>query len=128
MPRHKRLTLAAEQSESLHTVSNCHEQPGQYEGREQHQREAGPNENHAENQDSTQPEPNLPPAEPKQSRHRQLIALLHRPEGATLSDMTTATGWQAHSVRGVMSGVIKKKLGLDIVSEKLNGGRIYRII
>jgi hypothetical protein len=42
--------------------------------------------------------------------------------------MTTATGWQAHSVRGVMSGVIKKKLGLDIVSEKLNGGRIYRII
>ncbi len=41
--------------------------------------------------------------------------------------MTAATGWQAHSVRGAMSGAIKKKLGLTILSEKSEGRRIYRI-
>ncbi len=41
--------------------------------------------------------------------------------------MTAATGWQAHSVRGAMSGALKKKLGLIIASEKTEAGRVYRI-
>ncbi len=56
-----------------------------------------------------------------------LVALLERPEGASVEAMTAATGWQAHSVRGAMSGAIKKKLGLTILSEKSEGRRIYRI-
>jgi hypothetical protein len=56
-----------------------------------------------------------------------LIALLSRPEGASLAQMQDATGWQAHSLRGAMSGSIKKKLGLTVVSEMSEVGRIYRI-
>jgi hypothetical protein len=56
-----------------------------------------------------------------------LILLLRRPEGAQIAELMTATGWQAHSVRGAISGALKKKLGLTVVSEKTEGGRIYRI-
>lgn len=57
-----------------------------------------------------------------------LVALLLRPEGATLEAMQAATGWQAHSVRGAIAGSIKKKLGFDVASEKAEGGRVYRIM
>lgn len=56
-----------------------------------------------------------------------VIALLRRPEGAGLVELQTATGWQAHSVRGAIAGAIKKKHGLTVTSEKTDGGRIYRI-
>ena len=56
-----------------------------------------------------------------------LLALLRREGGATLADMTSATGWQAHSVRGALAGTIKKKLGLELTSAKLDGVRTYRI-
>ena len=56
-----------------------------------------------------------------------LVALLKRPEGATLEAMRAATGWQAHSVRGAMSGSLKKGFGFAISSEKTDAGRIYRI-
>ena len=56
-----------------------------------------------------------------------LIALLRRPEGATLAEMMAATGWQAHTVRGAMAGALTKKLGLRIVSEKTDGTRVWRI-
>ena len=56
-----------------------------------------------------------------------VIALLRRPDGARIDDLTAATGWQAHSVRGAMSGAIKKKLGFEISSEKAEGVRTYRI-
>jgi hypothetical protein len=56
-----------------------------------------------------------------------LLTLLRRHEGARLDEMMTATGWQAHSVRGALSGAIKKKLGLAVVSEKTDAGRVYRI-
>ncbi len=56
-----------------------------------------------------------------------LVALLLRPQGATLAAMQDATGWQAHSVRGALSGTIKKKLGLEVASEKTDAGRVYRI-
>ena len=62
------------------------------------------------------------------SKQDQMIGLLRRPEGASVEEMAKATGWQSHSVRGVMSGALKKKLGLVIASEKVAGrGRIYRI-
>ena len=58
-----------------------------------------------------------------------LIEMLRRPEGATIAQMTAKTGWQAHSVRGAISGSLKKKLGLKVVSEKADDGpRRYRII
>lgn len=56
-----------------------------------------------------------------------LIALLNTPEGVSLEAMMAATGWQAHSVRGALSGTLKKKRGLHIISEKTEAGRIYRI-
>ena len=56
-----------------------------------------------------------------------LVALLLRPEGATLEAMQAATGWQAHSVRGAIAGQIRKKLGLTVATEKVEGLTIYRI-
>jgi hypothetical protein len=62
------------------------------------------------------------------TKQGKLIELLRRPGGASLSEMQKATGWQAHSVRGVMSGTLKKKLGLVILAEKAESGeRRYRI-
>jgi hypothetical protein len=55
-----------------------------------------------------------------------LIGLLRRKGGASIADLMAATGWQAHSVRGAMS-TAKKKQSLEIVSEKTDAGRIYRI-
>lgn len=57
-----------------------------------------------------------------------LIAALRRPQGAAIAELMQATGWQAHSVRGAISGNLKKKLKLEVVSEVLEGrGRVYRI-
>ena len=57
-----------------------------------------------------------------------MIAALRRPEGATIPELMGATGWQAHSVRGAISGNLKKKLKLEVVSDVVNGrGRVYRI-
>ena len=54
--------------------------------------------------------------------------MLRRPEGATIPQLCTATGWQAHTVRGTFAGALKKKLGLTLVSEKVKGeDRVYRI-
>ena len=56
-----------------------------------------------------------------------LLALLHRPDGVSLAAMCAATGWQTHSVRGALSGHIKRKLGLNVTSAKVDGTRLYRI-
>ena len=56
-----------------------------------------------------------------------VIALMREPEGATLDQLMAATGWQAHSVRGVISGAIRKKLGLTVISERTGEIRTYRI-
>jgi hypothetical protein len=56
-----------------------------------------------------------------------VVGLMRRPEGATVSQMSTATNWQAHSVRGALAGSLKKKHGLSISSEVGEGGRVYRI-
>jgi hypothetical protein len=62
------------------------------------------------------------------SKQAQLIAMLKRSEGATIDEIVAAFGWQAHTVRGAIAGALKKKLGLDVTSEKVDGrGRVYRI-
>lgn len=66
-----------------------------------------------------------PPA--KATKSDMLIALLSRPNGATIATMMAATGWQAHSVRGFLAGTVKKQLGKPVSSEKTETGRVYRI-
>jgi hypothetical protein len=56
-----------------------------------------------------------------------IIELLRREAGATLPELVAASGWQAHSVRGFLSGTLKKKHGLTVASEKADGIRRYRI-
>ena len=63
------------------------------------------------------------------SKQATVIQMLQRPEGATINQICEATGWQAHTVRGTFAGAFKKKLGLNLASEKSEGGeRIYRIV
>src|SRR3984893_8798256 len=61
------------------------------------------------------------------SKQDEVIAMLRRPEGATVDEVVRATGWQRHTVRGVFSGTLKKKLGLTLASAKEERGRVYRI-
>ena len=62
------------------------------------------------------------------SKQAQVLAMLRRPEGATLAQICACTGWQQHTVRGTFAGAFKKKLGLTIDSSKEAGGeRVYRI-
>ena len=62
------------------------------------------------------------------TKQAALIAMLQRPEGATIGEVVEATGWQPHTVRGALAGALKKRLGLTIASEKVeNRGRVYRL-
>jgi hypothetical protein len=61
------------------------------------------------------------------SKQDEVIAMLRRPEGATVDEVVSATGWQRHTVRGLFSGTLKKKLGLTLASAKEERGRVYRI-
>jgi len=72
------------------------------------------------------PEPELEAQ--RKSKQDVVIALLRRPEGVTVDEVISVTGWQRHTVRGVFSGTLKKKLGLILASAKEARGRVYRII
>src|ERR1700730_2936190 len=61
------------------------------------------------------------------SKQDEVIAMLRRPEGATVHEVVSATGWQRHTVRGVFSETLKKKHGLTLASAKEERGRVYRI-
>ena len=62
------------------------------------------------------------------TKQEMLIAMLRRPEGATVPEVVEAMGWQPHTVRGAIAGALKKRLGLQISSEKVDGrGRVYRV-
>jgi hypothetical protein len=62
-----------------------------------------------------------------ETKRARIIAMLRTPAGATIAAMMTATDWQQHSVRGFLAGVVRRKLGLNLVSEPTDAGRIYRI-
>jgi Protein of unknown function (DUF3489) len=75
----------------------------------------------------------LPDPEPQSearrpSKQEEVIAMLRRPEGATIDEVARVTGWQRHTVRGVFSGTLKKKLGLTLASAQDERGRVYRIV
>ena len=75
----------------------------------------------------------LPDPEPQSdakrtSKQDDVIAMLRRPQGVTVDEVATATGWQRHTVRGLFSGTLKKKLGFTLASDKEERGRVYRIV
>jgi hypothetical protein len=61
------------------------------------------------------------------TKHARIIAMLRAPAGTTIAAIMATTDWQQHSVRGFLAGVVRKKLGLHLVSEQTDKGRIYRI-
>jgi hypothetical protein len=69
--------------------------------------------------------PDAPPV--RASKQTEVIALLRRPEGATVDEVRAITGWQPHTVRGMFAGALKKKLGLSVIPTKEERGRVYRI-
>jgi Protein of unknown function (DUF3489) len=83
----------------------------------------------------------VPPAKPSQqptadpkgkkagpgSKQSRVIAMLQSPAGATVASMMKATGWQQHSVRGFLAGVVRKRLKLKLESKKVDGTRVYQI-
>ena len=74
------------------------------------------------------PAPRSAPSE-RPSKQKACLALLTRPDGATIDDLQSATGWQIHSIRGFLAGAVKKKLGLTLISSKADGDvRRYRVV
>ena len=67
-----------------------------------------------------------PKADPG-SKQSRVIAMLQSPTGATIAAMMKTTGWQQHSVRGFLAGVVHKRLKLKLNSKKVDGNRVYRI-
>jgi hypothetical protein len=61
------------------------------------------------------------------TKHARILAMLRTPAGATIAAIMTATEWQQHSVRGFLAGVVRKRLGLNLISEQTDKGRVYRI-
>jgi hypothetical protein len=61
------------------------------------------------------------------TKHARVTAMLRKPAGTTIVAIMAATDWQQHSVRGFLAGVVRKKLGLNLVSDQTDKGRVYRI-
>ena len=62
-----------------------------------------------------------------ETKQGRILAMLRAPGGVTINAMMRATGWQQHSVRGFLAGVVRKRLGFNLVSAATEGGRLYRI-
>jgi hypothetical protein len=78
----------------------------------------------AAHKSADEPKTNKTDARSKQAR---VIAMLQSPTGTTITAIMKATGWQPHSVRGFLAGVVRKRLKLTLASKKINGNRIYQI-
>ena len=78
----------------------------------------------AASQPADEPKTNKADARSKQAR---VVAMLLSPTGATIAAIMKATGWQQHSVRGFLAGVVRRRLKLKLTSKKVNGNRIYQI-
>ena len=78
---------------------------------------------------TTEPEATPKARTPREgTKQATLIAMLRAPDGATIEEIMAATGWQSHTVRGAMAGALKKKLGLEVTSEKVEDrGRVYKL-
>jgi hypothetical protein len=78
---------------------------------------------------STEPPPPHEARTPREgTKQAKLIEMLRTEVGATIEEIMVATGWQSHTVRGAIAGALKKKLGLDVTSEKVEGrGRVYKL-
>ncbi len=63
----------------------------------------------------------------KPSKQSRVLSMLQSPAGATIAQMIEATGWQQHSVRGFLAGVVRKRLKLKLTSKKVDGTRIYQL-
>jgi Protein of unknown function (DUF3489) len=74
----------------------------------------------------TAADPGAKKADPN-SKQSRVIAMLQSPAGATTAAMMKATGWQQHSVRGFLAGVVRKRLKLKLGSRKVDGNRVYQI-
>ena len=74
-----------------------------------------------------QPRPVSQPTGRRASKQALIIAMLRASGGATIESMARATNWQPHSIRGFLAGVVRKKLGLTLVSANAENGRVYRI-
>jgi hypothetical protein len=61
------------------------------------------------------------------SKQARVIGMLQSPTGTTIAAIMKATGWQQHSVRGFLAGVLRKRLKLTLASRKVNGNRVYQI-
>jgi hypothetical protein len=71
--------------------------------------------------------PSAKQTERAESKQARILAMLRASSGVTIEAMMHATGWQQHSVRGFLAGVVRKKLGLNLVSAATESGRLYRI-
>ena len=75
-----------------------------------------------------QPQSASQPSARRESKKAHIIAMLRAPGGVTIEAMACAANWQPHSVRGFLAGVVRKKLGLNLISVAGDSGRVYRII